>query len=135
MNQELTEHITRFLIPKLDPVFIIVFGSYAKDMNRIDSDLDIAFFCQNPTKSPYELFMLAGELANIINTDVDLVNLHEVSTVFKAQIYSSGVCIYSKNDTFFYQQRMTALSMYVKLNEERKMILDQIAESGVIYEK
>jgi len=30
---------------------------------------------------------------------------------------------------------MTALSMYAKLNEERKSILERIDESGTIYEK
>lgn len=34
----------------------------------------------------------------------------------------------------FEQQRMTTLSMYVKLNEERKEVLDQIYESGSIYD-
>lgn len=79
--------------------------------------------------------MVAQELASKLQLDVDLVNIKEVSTVFKAQIFSSGQLIYAQDEEICKEQRMLALSMYAKLNEERKIILDKIDESGSIYEK
>nr|WP_235817564.1 nucleotidyltransferase domain-containing protein [Gracilibacillus timonensis] len=37
----------------------------------------------------------------MLKADVDIINLNEASTVFKAQIFSSGILIYSEDDTFF----------------------------------
>ena len=74
-------------------------------------------------------------MAELLNIEVDLVNLRTASTVFKAQVYTTGIVIYSKDDTFLKKQQMTALSMYTKLNEERTEMLKNIDESGYIYEK
>ena len=81
--------INETLNNRLQPAFIILFGSYSKQTKHIESDLDIAYF-SDVTLSHYERFLLAGELAQIVNIDVDLVDLKEVDTVFAAQIYSSG---------------------------------------------
>jgi hypothetical protein len=95
----------------------------------------VAFYSSDSTLSTYEIFLLAQELADILKIDVDLINLEEASTVFKAQIYTTGTVIYSKDDTLLKTQQMTALSMYAKLNEERENILKTIDKSGSIYEK
>jgi predicted nucleotidyltransferase len=135
MKSEMFQKIKDFLIGKMNPSFIIVFGSYAKSCTHKDSDIDVAFYNQDSSLSTYEIFLLAQELADILKIDVDLVNLGTASTVFKAQIYTTGTVIYSKDDTLLRNQQMTALSMYAKLNEERKNILKNISESGSVYEK
>jgi uncharacterized protein len=135
MKTEMFQKIKDFLIPKLNPSFIIVFGSYAKGFTHKDSDIDVAFYSQDSSLTTYEIFLLAQELADILKIDVDLVNLGTASTVFKAQIYTTGTVIYSKDDSLLRNQQMTALSMYAKLNEERKNILKNISESGSVYEK
>jgi uncharacterized protein len=112
-----------------------VFGSYAKGNIHKNSDIDIAFFHEDSILTSYDIFIVAQELADILNMEVDLVNLRTASTVFKSQIYTTGMIIYSKDDTLLQKQQMTALSMYAKLNEEREEILKNINESGCIYEK
>ena len=135
MKTEMFQKIQDFLISKLDPAFIIVFGSYAKGTKHKDSDIDVAFYSQDSSLSTYEIFILAQELADILNIEVDLVNLGTTSTVFRAQIYSTGTVIYSKDDILLKNHQMTALSMYAKLNEEREQILKNIKESGSLYGK
>lgn len=135
MQTEMFQSIQEFLIRKVDPSFIIIFGSYAKNTTHKDSDMDVAFYSQDSSHSTYELFLLAQELADLLKKEVDLVNLRTASTVFQAQIYTTGNVIYSKDHTLLKYQQMTALSMYAKLNEERENILKKIAESGSIYEK
>ncbi|MFJ7747495.1 nucleotidyltransferase domain-containing protein [Peribacillus sp. NPDC097295] len=135
MKTEMFQSIQEFLISKVNPSFIIIFGSYAKNTIHKDSDIDVAFYSQDSLHSTYDLFLMAQELADHLKMDVDLVNLRTASTVFQAQIYTTGTVIYSKDDNLLKNQQMTALSMYAKLNEERENILKTIAESGFIYEK
>ncbi|WP_260287863.1 type VII toxin-antitoxin system MntA family adenylyltransferase antitoxin [Peribacillus aracenensis] len=113
--------------------FCSLLGSYAKNTTHRDSDIDVAFYSQDSSHITYELFLLAQELADILKIDVDLINLRTASTVFQAQIYTTGIVIYSKDDTLLKNQQMIALSMYAKLNEEREIILKKIEESGSIY--
>ena len=79
--------------------------------------------------------MLAQELDALLKREVNLVNIAETSTVFQAQIYTTGTVIYSEDDTLRMNEQMKALKMYAKLNEERKGVLRKVDESGSIYEK
>ncbi|MTT31415.1 nucleotidyltransferase domain-containing protein [Terrilactibacillus sp. BCM23-1] len=127
--------ITDFLIEKLTPSFIILFGSYARNTMHDQSDIDIAFYRKDSTITKYDTFMLAQELASLLKKEVDLVNITEASTVFQAQIYTTGKIIYCNDEILRMKEQMKTLSMYVKLNEERRDILKKVDESGTIYEK
>jgi uncharacterized protein len=135
MKTDVFQTIQDFLKSKINPTFIMVFGSYAKNSIHKKSDIDVAFYSEDQSITSYEIFQLAQELADKIKIDVDLVNLRTASTVFRAQIYTTGTVIYSTDDTLLKNFQMTALSMYAKLNEERETILKKIGESGSIYEK
>lgn len=135
MKTKTFQQIQDFLIGKINPSFIIAFGSYAKNAMHKESDIDVAFYSPNSPISTYELFLLAQELADNLKVEINLVNLGTASTVFKAQIYTTGTVIYSNDDSLLRKQQMIALSMYAKLNEERRDILEKINESGSIYEK
>ena len=135
LTNNILEKAQDFLINKINPSFIIVFGSYANGTTHKESDIDLAFFKKEQNLSSYEVFMVAQELADILKMDVDLVDLHHASTVFQAQIFSTGKVIFSNDENLRMNMEMRALSMYAKLNEERKSILENVAESGTIYEK
>ena len=135
MQSEVIEIINKVLVPKLNPEFMIVFGSYAKGYQREDSDIDIAFYCEGESPSRYDTFLMAQELAEELKTEVDLIDLKTASTVFQAQIYITGKVIYCNNEERRMEEQMRAFSMYAKLNEERKSILDGIYKRGTIYEK
>ncbi|MUV38238.1 hypothetical protein JNUCC1_02074 [Lentibacillus sp. JNUCC-1] len=134
MDSKLIDTINECLVPLLNPEFMIVFGSFASGSETLKSDLDIAFYREGESLSKYERFMISQKLAELINRDVDLIDLKEASTVFRAQIFGYGQTIYSRNDIERDRQHMTALSMYVKLNEERQVVFDAIRERGRIYE-
>ncbi|MFD2616079.1 type VII toxin-antitoxin system MntA family adenylyltransferase antitoxin [Terrilactibacillus laevilacticus] len=135
MPTNIDKLITDFLIEKLNPSFIVLFGSYAKNTMHIQSDIDIAFFKKDVEITKYDTFMLAQELADLLKKEVDLINITEASTVFQAQIYTTGKVIYCNDELLRMKEQMKALSMYAKLNEERKIILKKVDESGSIYEK
>ena len=134
MEQKILEQIKKFLIKKIDPSFIVLFGSQATGITHSESDIDIAFYKPNHEQSAYDVFALAQELANLIKYDVDLVDLDKASTVFKAQIFSTGNPIYISEQAELDKYRMNAMSIYANLNLERKEILKSIIESGTIYD-
>lgn len=135
MTINILENAQEFLISKINPSFIIVFGSFANGKTHKESDIDLAFYPKERLLSSYEIFMLAQELADILKMDVDLVDITQASTVFQAQIFSTGKVIYSNDETLRMNFEMRAFSMYAKLNEERKLIIENVDESGTIYEK
>ncbi|MBH0158611.1 nucleotidyltransferase domain-containing protein [Fictibacillus sp. 5RED26] len=134
VERKIEQQVITFLREKLDPYLIVVFGSTAKGTERVDSDLDLAYL-SNHKLEKYDRFMVSQELAALVNKDVDLVDLNQVSTVFAAQIIQSGKTILCIDDKRRMEYEMKTLKMYAKLNEEREIVMKRIEESGSIYEK
>ena len=132
MRQEWKRAVIDLLNEKLNPAYILVFGSYAKGTAREDSDLDLAYYSDKQLDQ-YERFLIAGEIARICNIEVDLIDIRRIDTVFAAQIYTTAEIIACQDENTFYKDRMKTLSMYVTLNEQRAEILQSIEERGSVY--
>ncbi|PJI08547.1 MULTISPECIES: type VII toxin-antitoxin system MntA family adenylyltransferase antitoxin [Clostridium] len=132
LNKEAVKDIIDILTKNVKPTLIYIFGSAARNELREDSDIDIAYL-SNTVLSNYEIFMLANHIADIIKRDVDLINLKNASTVFKAQIVGNGKVVYCSDNTKRMYFEMYAFKDYALLNEERKDILDGIKKRGNIY--
>lgn len=128
----LLEDAMKIIIIKLKPYIIYLFGSGSRNELREDSDIDIAFLCDTKISS-YEVFMLAQEIANIFNRDVDLINLKEASTVFKVQVIGKGKKVYCNNENRRMEFEIRALKEYALLNEEREVIMKKIQQRGNVY--
>ena len=92
MHNDWKQIVMKELNKSVQPAFILVFGSFADGTAREDSDLDLAYY-SNKTLNSYERFILAGEIADQCNVDIDLVDIRQVDTVFAAEIFSSGEAI------------------------------------------
>jgi predicted nucleotidyltransferase len=75
------QQIVNLLMNEVQPAFIVLFGSYAKGTARKDSDVDLAYYSEEKLNA-YNRFILAGNLAEICGTEVDVVNIRDVDTVF-----------------------------------------------------
>lgn len=71
-------------------------------------------------------------LAQLARKDVDLVDLGCASTVFRAQIVSSGERLLVLDQNACDAFEMMSLSAYALLNEEREILRD-IEQRGVVY--
>jgi len=131
MSSEFESIIIDFLKNNINPYLIILFGSYVKGNFRNDSDIDIAFLSDNKF-SNYEIFMFSQDLANILKHEIDLINLKNASTVFKAQILGTGKVIYCTDENRRKYFAMRAYKEYALLNEERKVILDKYIKENDI---
>ncbi|WP_096198883.1 type VII toxin-antitoxin system MntA family adenylyltransferase antitoxin [Bacillus sp. FJAT-45350] len=127
------DKVVKKIIERFNPICIYLFGSFVKGTVRKDSDVDIAFLSEEKT-DPYQVFLVAQEIAETVRREVDLVNLSEASTVFKIQVVANGKLLYCTNEQKKDEFEMLVYKMYAKLNEERKPVLDAIRESGRIYE-
>ena len=135
MSENIETIITNVLNEKLSPFLITLFGSTVKGNVHQNSDIDIAFLSDGIVPDQYEIFLFAQDLASKLKRDVDLIDLNQASTVFQAQIVSTGKVIYCTDEQKRSQFELKTLKMYAKLNEERSPILKNIEESGSIYEK
>ncbi|MBK2124762.1 type VII toxin-antitoxin system MntA family adenylyltransferase antitoxin [Fangia hongkongensis] len=123
MNQVDQDKIIRFLQERMPLKLLILFGSYAKGENTVDSDIDIDLaFITEPKISNVERWEIAQELAIMLDRDIDLVNLERASEVFRFQIVSQGEVLFSEGSYDAYLDR--AYTMYFQLNEDRKEILE-----------
>lgn len=132
LSKPIRQKLVETLVEKENPAFILLFGSYAKGTARGDSDVDLAYYTEQPLSS-YERFILAGELAQICETDVDLVNIREIDTIFAFQIFSTGILLDCFDENEFVKQRIKAFRMYAELNEQRAEILRSIQERGSVF--
>ncbi|MGM0410836.1 MAG: type VII toxin-antitoxin system MntA family adenylyltransferase antitoxin [Bacillota bacterium] len=121
LSNEEKNIIIDFLTEKLTPELIYIFGSYAKNSERDNSDIDIAILSEREIDE-YKLFLLAQKLADKLKKEVDLVDIKKASTVFKAQIIQ-GKLIFNKDNYKKMNFELKTFREYAKLNEERKEIL------------
>ena len=72
--KEKLEIAKQYLIKKIDCDAIVLFGSYARNDQREDSDIDLAIRVDREIDSK-ELFNIKIELEEILEKDVDLIDL------------------------------------------------------------
>lgn len=132
LEKEKITYIKELLIEKFNPYLIYLFGSAAKGKMGEESDIDIGFLSDNKISS-YDIFMIAQELADQLDREVDLVDLNQASTVFQMQVVSSGKVIYCNNDTRRKLFEMVVFKKYARLNEERRVIIEKVKERGTVY--
>jgi|CeladaMinimDraft_18_1061708.scaffolds.fasta_scaffold05178_2 predicted nucleotidyltransferase len=120
------------LVSRLDPCFVILYGSAAKGEIREDSDIDLAYY-GDMRLSPYERFVMAGELARIAGRDVDLVDIREADTVFALQIFACGVPLHIRDENEYIRQKIKAFRMYADLSEKRVPVLETIKKRGSVF--
>lgn len=117
---------------KLNAVTIFLFGSMALGSTHSDSDVDIAFISPHKHHG-YEVFLVAQELATLLNKEIDLIDLQRASTVMQIQVIQTAECLYDECATDTMLLKVKWMKEYARLNEERQCILNQIKESGTIY--
>lgn len=114
--------------PKTQAIY--VFGSYASGKENQNSDVDLAVLLPHDEakKNPnFAMTKVLNDISVALGKDVDLLNLRTVSAVFQIQIIDKGKLVFCADKYAKDQFEMLAISFYQKLNEERKEILEKIA--------
>jgi uncharacterized protein len=109
-----------------------LFGSTASGDRTNASDIDLAILLSQKADS-VKLWQCSQHIASQIHKDVDLVDLLEASTVFRAQIVQKGKLIYCADKFKCDMFEIQVLSSYLLLNEERKELMDDIKSRGQVF--
>lgn len=115
---------------------IYLFGTHGMPDEWPDSDVDIAVLLPPDDAERNAHLMLTPchyALTDALGKSVDLLNARRISTVFQKEIVQSGRLLYSSDDSAVAEFEMLTLSLYQKLNEERKAIIDSFEETGRAY--
>lgn len=108
------------------------FGSADTLFERSDSDIDLAILLLKPVNN-LARWELAQDLARQLRRDVDLVDLRSASTVLRQQVFQHGQRIYCADRFLADEFESRTLSDYVRLNEMRRGILNDIYQRRRIY--
>ena len=130
-NQALI-NVLRSRLPHLMAVY--AFGSRVNGGANANSDWDLAVLVAGYVE-PGVLWELSGTLADLIVTEVDLVDLRAASTVMQYQVLTLGERWWLRADsaTLVGVWEAAMLSEMTELNSARAGRLADIAASGVIY--
>ncbi len=87
----LKEHKNDFM-KKYQISKLALFGSYSRDENRDDSDVDIAI--ETPLSDYFKLYDFKEELENSFHTKVDIVRLREkMNMALRKRIEKDGIYV------------------------------------------
>ena len=110
---------------------LYAFGSRVTGGATSESDLDLAILVDGRV-DPLSLFHLAGELSEIVNCDVDLVDFRTASTVMQYQIITTGERWWQKDFRADLYEAMV-LNQKTSLDEARAGLIDDIMQRGSVY--
>lgn len=132
LKEEVRRLLVDKIVQKLNPFFILLFGSYARGTAHAKSDIDLAYLSSKEFSS-YERFKLSSEFAGIVGCEIDLVDISTIDTVFTMQIFEQGIPIYIQDENEFLRQKIRAYSMYAKLSEQRAPVIEAIKKRGSVF--
>ena len=131
---DVKQKIIDFLTKETNCYSIVIFGSFARNTQRIDSDIDIAIKTDKKLGNK-DIFHLQNTLANMLNIDVDLIDLaSDLGYGFRYEILINGVLIYCTRKFEFDLYKLRMFREYLELNESRAEILKNIKEGKVSIE-
>lgn len=133
------QSIITLIQERLSPLAIYLYGSQAIGQAQPDSDLDIAVLGATPY-DPWALFTLTQELValqetfqNHPPTEVDLVDLAAAAPMLRAIVVSQGRRVFCADRLGCDLFEIRALKEYAYLQEERRLIVEDIRRRGRVY--
>ena len=116
---------------------LYLFGSHGTEYEWPQSDVDVAMLLPPAAAKHLSTMDRAAtqtELARRLAKPVDLVNLRRVSTVLQKEVVMADRRIHTVDEYAAEVFEMHVLSLYQKLNEERREILKEGLGSGRFYD-
>ena len=108
------------------------FGSTVTGATHAGSDVDLAVLAPRPLPAERR-FEIAGRLEAELRRAVDLVDLRAAPTVLRMQVLSAGTVIVVQDEKARAEFEDLIFSQYVRLNEERRAIVEQVLRERSVH--
>ncbi len=131
--EELRQNVVQVLrdaVPGLQ--LALLYGSHARGDATPASDVDVAFLAPAPL-APALVTETRATLEHSIGRDVHLVDLRSASTVPRHEVTRHGEVLHSDGSGAVEQSLDFAFRDYVRLDEERSGVLQDIRERGRVH--
>lgn len=111
--------------------FAYLFGSYAENKERKDSDIDVAVYLSGIQEGEFfrYKFDLKIELEDKLKTPVDVVVMNNAPPLLNHEVFKNGVIVKNSNPAvlsqfrarnfYFYLDQMYIINSYLKSTKER----------------
>lgn len=129
MNMEKITERLRQRLPTLQAVYL--FGSHATGHAGPESDLDLAVLLP-VAPDPVFIWELAGEIADLAGTAVDLVDMRSASTVMQFQIVINGQRLWAQSLPAGLFECLVVSEKWA-LDTAREGVVSDILKSGKVY--
>ncbi|CAB1127772.1 Nucleotidyltransferase domain-containing protein [Candidatus Hydrogenisulfobacillus filiaventi] len=131
-GKEARQHVVEALRQALpDLLAVYGFGSRVHGTATPDSDWDLAILVPGKV-DPARLWDLAGDLADVLGSTVDLVDLRAASTVLQYQVITTGERWW-RRDSRADLYETAILSEKTALDEARAGLIGDILREGRVY--
>jgi predicted nucleotidyltransferase len=126
--------IVQRFYPDMETLYL--FGSYGTGHETGESDIDLALLLP-PLSAKKEGSLVMKDcwfsLYKTLSRQVDMINLRLVDTLFQNEIVQSGRLLFCADEVSRLSFEMMALSLYQKLQDERRGIVERIMQSKRVY--
>lgn len=132
--KEILEQIKEVIIKEFNPLAIVVFGSYSRNTQNSESDIDIAIKAKNVDSK--KLFKVKQQLEEIASRDIDLISLDDIeSETLRFEVLMTGITIYCADSYKFDMYKIDMFREYYDYKEGIQDIIDRVKDGGTIYGK
>ncbi|MEJ6952369.1 type VII toxin-antitoxin system MntA family adenylyltransferase antitoxin [Natronospora cellulosivora (SeqCode)] len=110
------------IIKKYKIKLLVLFGSYADNSNKPDSDLDLAYISEDLLNKDEELSLLHDLISFYQKGELDVVDLTKASPTLKLEVANKGKLLYGSGEEFLkfqlYAASRFADSKFLRIDRE-----------------
>lgn len=110
-----------------DIIFAYIFGSYAQNSIRENSDIDIAIYLKKNIDI-YTYIEIKMNLSEVLKREVDLVILNNAPPLLKYEIYKNNILIFSRDKTLESKYKVKTLFEYNDVKRYLNLSYDKTIE-------
>ena len=110
-----------------DVVFSYIFGSYAQNRIRENSDIDIAIYLKENIDIDTYL-EIKMNLSEVLKREVDLVILNNAPSLLKYEIYKNNILLFSRDKTLESKYKVKTLFEYSDIKRYLNLSYDKTIE-------
>ena len=123
--------LKNYMISKENVKFAYLFGSYAENRERKDSDIDVAVYLSGIHEDDFFKYKLGlkTELEQIFKKPVDVVIMNNASPLLNHEVFKNGIIIknsepsilsqFRAKNFYYYIDQMYIINTYFKYTKEK----------------